>query len=128
MLKKQQRQRRKQPTNILGIVYVQSTKNNTILTLTDSGGLPKAWSSAGSVGFQGARRATGFAAQTAAETLAKKSTRLGFYHIEVKLKGLGNGRRSSLRGLKLGGLKIRKIQDITPLPHNGCRPSKQRRM
>jgi small subunit ribosomal protein S11 len=128
MLKKQQKQRRKQSINLLGIIHVQSTKNNTILTLTDSVGAPKAWCSAGSVGFKGARRATGFAAQTAAEVLAKKSTRLGFYHIDVKLKGLGNGRRSSLRGFKLGGLKIRKIQDVTPLPHNGCRQPKQRRI
>ena len=131
MTKRYQRQRsstRRSQQNQLGTIHVQSTKNNTILTLTDASGLPKAWSSAGSVGFQGARRSTGFAAQTAAEVLARKSTRLGVSTVYVKLKGLGSGRRSSLRGLKLGGLRIRKVEDVTPIAHNGCRRPKERRM
>jgi small subunit ribosomal protein S11 len=108
-------------------VHIHSSSNNTILTFTDHFGQVKAWNSAGASGFKGARRSTNYAAQQAAEILAKKIRALGFQTISVQLKGLGSGRESSVRGLKLGGLKIQQISDLTPIPHNGCRPPKKRR-
>lgn len=119
--------RKGKPRAVGGLISIQITKNNTILTLTDLSGRPKAWSSAGLAGFEGTRRSTAFAAQSAGELLGRKSTRLGVRTVKVKLKGFGKGRRSSLRGLKMGGVKIRTIEDVTPIAHNGCRAPKQRR-
>jgi len=109
-------------------ICVFSTSNNTILTLTDQNGNVKAWKSAGSSGFRGARRATSYAAQQAGELLAKKSRTLGTQIVTVELKGFGPGREASVRGLKIGGLSIQKIEDRTGIPHNGCRAPKKRRL
>ena len=109
-------------------VYVQLTSNNTILTLTDPEGKTLAWSSCGSAGFKGGRKNTAYAAQTAADSLAKKAHKLGVSTVRVILKGLGKGRDMAVRGLVMGGLKISRLEDRTPVPHNGCRPPKKRRI
>ena len=108
-------------------IYISSTLNNTILTLTDQNGKVKAWKSAGSAGFKGARRATSYAAQQAGELLAQKTLSLNSRVVTVHLKGFGPGRDASIKGLKIGGLQIVKIEDRTSVPHNGCRPPKKRR-
>ena len=108
-------------------VYILSTFNNTILTLTDQNGKVKAWKSAGSAGFKGARRATSYAAQQAGELLAQKVQNFGVKAVSVQVKGFGPGRDASVKGLKVGGLQIQKIEDRTSIPHNGCRPPKKRR-
>jgi small subunit ribosomal protein S11 len=113
--------------NLLGIIHLQTTSNNTILTLTDLEGNTQSWASAGSAGFKNSRKSTSYAAQAAAEKLAKKAKQLGFNTIHIKMKGLGYGKELSLRGLKNGGLWIKKIEDLTPIPYNGCRPPKKRR-
>ena len=109
-------------------VYIQLTSNNTILTLTDPEGKTLAWSSCGSAGFKGGRKNTAYAAQTAADSLAKKAHKLGVSTVRVILKGLGKGRDMAVRGLVMGGLKISRLEDRTPVPHNGCRPPKKRRI
>jgi len=109
------------------IIHVQSSSNNTILTLTGADGKVKAWNSAGTAGFRGARRSTNYAAQQAAEILAQKTKDLGFTTVAVKLKGMGAGRETAVRGLKIGGLRITRIDDCTPIAHNGCRTAKKRR-
>jgi len=109
-------------------VYVQLTSNNTILTLTDPEGKTLAWASCGSAGFKGGRKNTAYAAQTAADSLAKKAHKLGVSTVRVILKGLGKGRDMAVRGLVMGGLKISRLEDRTPVPHNGCRPPKKRRI
>ena len=111
-----------------GIIHIQSTKNNTILTLTDLQGNSKCWTSAGSIGFRNTRKATTYAAQAAAERLASKALNLGFSSVIVKRKGLGYGKDSSVRALYKSNLVITKIIEITPIPHNGCRAPKKRRM
>nr|YP_010736389.1 ribosomal protein S11 [Zygnema circumcarinatum]QKQ14718.1 ribosomal protein S11 [Zygnema circumcarinatum]WEL36362.1 ribosomal protein S11 [Zygnema circumcarinatum] len=110
------------------IAYIQSSLSNTIITITDSKGNVKTWSSSGTVGFQGSRRSTNYAAQATADSVARTAVQLGIKYVEVKIKGLGYGKESSLRGLQLGGLIITKISDITPMPHNGCRAPKKRRV
>ncbi len=110
------------------IAYIQSTLSNTIITITDLKGNTKNWSSSGTAGFKGSRRSTNYAAQAAAENAARAAIQLGIKSVEVKIKGLGYGKESSLRGLQLGGLIITKISDITPMPHNGCRAPKKRRI
>nr|YP_001315102.1 ribosomal protein S11 [Chlorokybus atmophyticus]ABO15115.1 ribosomal protein S11 [Chlorokybus atmophyticus] len=119
--------KKKRGVQRLGVAHIQTTLNNTIITITDLDGNTKSWSSSGSIGFKGSRRKTSYAAQAAAETAAKKSIQLGIKDVTVKIRGFGPGRDSSLRGLQIGGLKIYKIQDTTPLPHNGCRPPKKPR-
>ena len=111
-----------------GIVHIQSTRNNTILTLTDLEGNSKCWTSAGSIGFRNTRKATTYAAQAAAERLAEKAFNLGYLSVIVKIKGLGYGKHSSVRALYKSRLTITKIVEITPIPHNGCRAPKKRRM
>lgn len=111
-----------------GIIHIQSTRNNTILTLTDLQGNSKCWTSAGSIGFKNTRKATTYAAQVAAERLANKALNLGYRTVIVKIKGLGYGKHNSVRALYKSDLIITKILDITPLPHNGCRAPKKRRM
>ena len=110
------------------IAYIQSTLNNTIITITDLKGNTKTWSSAGNVGFKGARRSTNYAAQATADHIARAALQVGIQSVEVKIKGLSYGKESALRGLLMGGLKITKIRDITPMAHNGCRPRKKRRV
>lgn len=112
----------------IGIANIQTTFNNTIITLTDPTGNAICWASAGSSGFKGARKNTAFAAQTAAQNAATKAKDLGLEKVEVILKGRGNGRETSIRALKAAGLSIISIEDRTSIAHNGCRPPKKRRL
>ena len=111
-----------------GIAHIQSTFNNTIVTITDVSGNVVAWSSSGVRGFKGSRKSTPFAAQLAAEDAAKKAMDHGMRSISVYVKGPGSGRESALRALQAAGFKISLIRDVTPIPHNGCRPPKRRRV
>ncbi|MAZ07308.1 MAG: 30S ribosomal protein S11 [Rickettsiales bacterium] len=111
-----------------GIAHINSTFNNTIITITDSVGNTISWSSSGNKGFKGSRKSTPFAAQLAAEEAAKKAMEHGMKNIEIVIKGPGNGRESAIRALGSTGLNITIIKDITPIPHNGCRPPKKRRV
>jgi small subunit ribosomal protein S11 len=111
-----------------GVAHIQATFNNTIITLTDAGGDVLCWDSAGTVKFKGARKSTPFAAQRTAEAVADKAIKMGMKEIEVRVKGPGSGRESAIRGLQAAGLAIRAIEDVTPLPHDGCRPRKRRRV
>jgi len=120
---------KKQKKNIVsGIVHINSTFNNTIITITDLSGDTIAWSSAGSVGFKGARKGTPFAAQTATEAASATAIDQGLRKVEVLVRGQGSGRETSVRALEVIGLDIVSIKDITPIPHNGCRPPKRRRV
>jgi small subunit ribosomal protein S11 len=126
---KKVRSRRKEKKNIpSGIVHIQSTFNNTIVTITDPAGNVVAWSSAGVQGFKGSRKSTPFAAQLAAEDAAKKAMEHGMRNVEVYVKGPGAGRESALRSLQAAGFNVVMIKDVTPIPHNGCRPPKRRRV
>ncbi len=121
--------KRKEKKNIpSGIAHIQSTFNNTIITITDKSGNVIAWSSAGSRGFKGSRKSTPFAAQVAAEDAAKKAMEHGMRTIEVYVKGPGSGREAALRALQAAGFEVTLIKDVTPIPHNGCRPPKRRRV
>jgi small subunit ribosomal protein S11 len=111
-----------------GIVYIQSTFNNTIITITDVSGNVLSWSSAGARGFKGSRKSTPFAAQVAAGDAAAKAMEHGLKNVSVLVKGPGAGRESALRAIAAAGLKVSLIRDITPIPHNGCRPPKRRRV
>jgi len=111
-----------------GVAHIHSTFNNTIITITDPVGNVVAWSSAGSVGFKGSRKGTPFAAQLAAEAAAKKAMDYGMRSVQVFVKGPGAGRESALRSLQAAGFTVSVIKDVTPIPHNGCRPPKRRRV
>jgi len=111
-----------------GIAYIQASFNNTIVTMTDMSGNVIVWASAGSQGFKGSRKSTPFAAQRAAEIAAKKAMEHGMRQVDVHVKGPGSGRESAIRALQAAGLKINLIKDVTPIPHNGCRPPKRRRV
>jgi small subunit ribosomal protein S11 len=121
--------KKKEKKNITeGITYIQSTFNNTIVTITDLSGNVIAWASAGTEGFKGSRKSTPFAAQMAVESAVKKAKEMGLRNVQVCVKGPGAGRESALRSLQVAGLKVSLIRDITPIPHNGCRPPKRRRV
>ncbi len=111
-----------------GVAYIQSTFNNTIVTIADTNGEVISWASAGSSGFKGAKKGTPFAAQTAAEAAARRATDQGMRQIEVMVSGPGAGRETAIRALQGAGLEITLIRDVTPIPHNGCRPPKRRRV
>jgi small subunit ribosomal protein S11 len=111
-----------------GVAHIRSTFNNTIVTITDPQGNTLAWSSAGQVGFKGSRKSTPFAAQLAAETAAKGAMEYGLKEVEVLVKGPGSGREAAIRSLQAAGLEVSLIKDVTPIPHNGCRPPKRRRV
>lgn len=111
-----------------GAAHIQSTFNNTIVTITDAAGNALSWASAGGLGFRGSRKSTPFAAQTAAETAATAAMEYGLKSIEVFVKGPGSGREAAIRSLQAAGLEITAIKDVTPIPHNGCRPPKRRRV
>jgi small subunit ribosomal protein S11 len=111
-----------------GVAYIKATFNNTIVTMTDTNGDVLCWATAGTVGFKGSRKSTPFAAQRAAETVAERAAKFGVKEIEVKVKGPGSGRESAITGLQSSGITVRTIEDTTPLPHNGCRPPKKRRV
>lgn len=121
--------KKKERKNIqVGVAHIQASFNNTIVTITDMNGNVMAWSSSGSSGFKGSRKSTPFAAQKAAESAAKKGMEHGLRQIDVLVKGPGAGRESAIRALQAAGLKINAIKDVTPIPHNGCRPPKRRRV
>jgi small subunit ribosomal protein S11 len=123
------RVKKKARKNIVsGVAHVNSTFNNTLVTITDAQGNVVSWSSAGLMGFKGSRKSTPYAAQMAAEDAGRKAQEHGMKDLTVLVKGPGSGRESALRGLSAAGFSIRSISDITPVPHNGCRPSKRRRV
>ncbi|MGZ9097602.1 MAG: 30S ribosomal protein S11 [Micavibrio sp.] len=123
------RGRKKERKNIIsGMAHVNSTFNNTIITITDAQGNTVAWCSAGVLGFKGSRKSTPYAAQMTAENAGRKAQEHGMKELEVNVKGPGSGRESALRALQSIGFTIRSIKDITPIPHNGCRPPKRRRV
>ncbi len=111
-----------------GVAHVQASFNNTIVTITDQDGNVVTWASAGKVGFKGSRKSTPFAAQVAAEACAREAQNLGMRRVEVWVKGPGSGREAAIRSLQAAGLEISAIKDVTPIPHNGCRPPKRRRV
>ena len=111
-----------------GIAHIKATFNNTMITITDVTGETVCWGSAGTVGFKGSRKSTPFAAQRTAESVAQKAQKMGVRSVEVRIKGPGSGRESAVRALQAAGLEIKAIEDVTPLPHNGCRPAKRRRV
>ena len=121
--------RRREKKNIeKGVVHIQATFNNTIVTITDVNGNAISWASAGELGFKGSRKSTPFAAQSASETAARAAVEHGLKSVEVYVKGPGSGRESAIRALETVGLQITLIKDVTPIPHNGCRPPKRRRV
>ena len=126
--KKKATKRREKKVVPTGRAYIQATFNNTIVTISDTEGNVVCWSSAGSLGFRGSRKGTPFAAQQASVNAANKARDMGMRTIDVRVKGPGSGRDSAIRGLQNAGLEIRAIRDVTPIPHNGCRPPKKRRV
>jgi small subunit ribosomal protein S11 len=121
--------RRKVRRNVSrGVAHIKATFNNTTVTITDTNGDTLCWASAGTVGFKGSRKSTPFAAQRAAETAAAAAQKFGLKEVDVRVKGPGSGRESAITALQSAGLTVRAIEDVTPLPHNGCRPPKRRRV
>ena len=127
-VKKVTKRRRERKNIENGAAHIQSTFNNTIITITDEHGNAISWASAGELGFKGSRKSTPFAAQSAAETAAKAAMEHGLKNVKVYVKGPGSGRESAIRALQAVGLNITLIMDVTPIPHNGCRPPKRRRV
>lgn len=126
---KQAQQKKKTRRNVTkAIAHIKATFNNTQVTITDTNGDVICWATAGTVGFKGSRKSTPFAAQRAAETCADRARKMGVREMEVRVKGPGSGRESAITGLQGGGISIKSIEDVTPLPHNGCRPRKRRRV
>ena len=129
MGKRESKSKKKVKKNIpQAIVHLRATFNNTIVTIADRGGATIAWASSGSVGFKGSRKSTPYAAQTAAENAARKAMDHGVRQVEVHVKGPGSGREAAIRSLQAAGLEITLIRDVTPMPHNGCRAPKKRRV
>ncbi len=122
------RKRREKKNIERGAAHIQSTFNNTIVTITDVNGNAVSWASAGEMGFRGSRKSTPFAAATAAEAAAKTAVDCGMKSVDVYVKGPGSGRESAIRALQTAGLEVSLIKDVTPIPHNGCRPPKRRRV
>jgi small subunit ribosomal protein S11 len=127
-IKEIKKKRKKKSVDAAGIAHIKATFNNTHITLTDKFGNVVAWSTAGTSGFKGSRKSTAFAATMAAEKVGNEAISMGMKTIEVKIKGPGSGRESAMRALAAAGLEITSIRDVTPLPHNGCRPPKRRRV
>ncbi len=128
MAKKASAKRKTRRSVARGIAHIKATFNNTMVTITDLNGEVLAWASAGTVGFKGTRKSTPFAAQRAAEQVAQAARKFGLVELEVRVKGPGSGRESAITALQAAGMNIQSIEDVTPLPHNGCRPSKRRRV
>ena len=129
MARKQQSRKRRVKKNIQnGIAHIRSTFNNSIVTITDEHGNAVSWSSAGALGFKGSRKSTPFAAQMASEAAAKQAMEHGMKYVDVTVKGPGAGREAAIRALQSAGLEVTSIKDVTPVPHNGCRPPKRRRV
>lgn len=127
-VKKVTKKRRERKNIDRGAAHIRATFNNTIITITDTNGNAVSWASAGELGFRGSRKSTPFAAQMAAETAAKLAMEHGMKTVEVYVKGPGSGREAAIRALQAVGLEINMIKDVTPIPHNGCRPPKRRRV
>lgn len=125
---KKRKGKKKGPVDEQGIAHVKATFNNTIVSLTDIYGNVIAWASAGRVGFKGSRKSTPYAAQLAAQAAAREALELGMKRVEIRVKGPGAGREAAIRALQAAGLEITAIKDVTPIPHNGCRPPKRRRV
>lgn len=128
MARKVSRKRRVKKNIATGVAHIRSTFNNTIVMITDTNGNAISWSSAGSLGFRGSKKSTPFAAQLAAEAAAKVGIENGMKSVEVAVKGPGSGREAAIRSLQATGLEVTAIRDVTPIPHNGCRPPKRRRV
>ncbi|HLO04848.1 MAG TPA: 30S ribosomal protein S11 [Symbiobacteriaceae bacterium] len=129
MAKRVVRTKRKERKNVdKGVVHIRSTFNNTIVTITDVNGNALSWATSGHMGFKGSRKSTPFASQMAAETAAKAAMEHGLREVEVFVKGPGSGREAAIRQLQAAGLEVTTIKDVTPIPHNGCRPPKRRRV
>ncbi len=126
--KKGRAKKRTRKVDLHGIVHVKASFNNTIITITDTVGKTISWGTAGKVGFKGSKKSTPFAAQMAASTAAKEAMDMGLRRVEVWVKGPGSGREAAIRSLSAAGLEITVIKDVTPIPHNGCRPPKRRRV
>lgn len=122
------KKKRDRKVDAVGIAHIAATFNNTIVTITDLKGNVISWSSAGKIGFKGSKKSTPFAAQLAADSSAKEALELGLKKVEVRVKGPGAGREAAIRSLQAAGLDISSIRDVTPIPHNGCRPPKRRRV
>ena len=120
--------KRDRKVGVNGVAHIQASFNNTIVTITDTDGAVITWASAGKVGFKGSRKSTPFAAQVAAEASAREAVNQGLKRVEVLVKGPGAGREAAIRSLQAAGLEISAIKDVTPIPHNGCRPPKRRRV
>jgi len=129
LAKKKEKLKKKVVKNVTsGIAHIAATFNNTIVTISDRQGRVLCWASTGTVGFKGSKKSTPFAAGRAAESAAKKAKDLGMKEVEVNVKGPGSGRESAIRSIQAAGLAVRAIRDVTPIPHNGCRPPKRRRV
>jgi len=129
-VKKAKKSRKKKEKKVVkkGIAHIKSTFNNTVVTISDVNGNVVSWASAGSMGFKGARKSTAYAAQMTAETAAKKAVDMGMEEIIVEMKGPGAGREAAVRAIQAAGINVRTLKDVTPVPHNGCRPRKRRRV
>jgi small subunit ribosomal protein S11 len=129
ILARRQTRRKKEKKNVeVGVAHIQSTFNNTLISITDREGNAISWSSAGAMGFKGSRKSTPFAARMAAEVAAKDAMEHGMRQVECLVKGPGSGREAAIRSLQAAGLEVSMIKDVTPIPHNGCRPPKRRRV
>jgi small subunit ribosomal protein S11 len=129
MAERKTRAKRRERKNVpVGKAFITSTFNNTVITLTDPSGAVLSWGSAGTAGFKGSRKSTPYAAGLAAETAARKAIEHGLRQVEVRVKGPGSGREAAIRSLQAAGLQVTSIRDVTPIPHNGCRPPKRRRV
>ncbi len=129
MVKKRKSRKKKVFTNIgSGVAHILATFNNTVITITDKSGNVVTWSTPGVVGFSGSKRSTPFAAQIAGTDAARKAKELGMKEVDVRVKGPGSGRESAIRAIQAAGLTVKTIKDVTPMPHNGCRPPKRRRV
>ena len=127
--RKAKRTRRREKKNVVhGVAHIKSTFNNTIIAITDTEGNTLAWASAGNVGFKGSRKSTPFAAQLAAEACSRRAQEHGVRRVDVEVKGPGSGRETAIRSLQASGLEVLGVKDVTPVPHNGCRPRKRRRV
>lgn len=128
MAKKKKGKQKEKKAPAYGVAHIKSTFNNTIVTITDKEGNVICWQSGGTVGLKGTRKGTPYAAQLAADAAAKKALEMGMRKVDVLVKGIGQGRETAIRALQAAGLEINMIKDVTPVPHNGCRPPKRRRM
>lgn len=126
--KESSKQKKVRKSVSMGVINIHASFNNTIITVTDMGGEVICWASCGTVGNKGSRKSTTFAAQKACESACEKAKKMGLREVDVKVKGPGGGRESALQAIQVSGIRVRSIEDVTPLPHNGCRPSKKRRV